>query len=55
MNIINGLMELILEIRKKARESKNWTTADLIRNKLKDMNIVLEDRQDGTKWKIISH
>ncbi|MCP4104969.1 MAG: cysteine--tRNA ligase [Desulfobacteraceae bacterium] len=34
-----------------ARKSKDWAKADQIRKQLEDMNIILEDRSDGTVWK----
>ncbi len=37
--------------RAEARASKNWSEADRIRDELAAMNIVLEDRPDGTVWK----
>ncbi len=50
--ILEGLMELIIEIRQTARKNKDFTTADLIRDKLKELGIILEDTPQGTKWKI---
>lgn len=44
------LMDLIIEIRANARKSKDFATADLVRNKLTEAGIVLEDRPDGTGW-----
>ena len=38
--------------REEARKNKDWATSDDIRNELADMNIVLEDKKDGTAWKI---
>jgi len=35
-----------------ARKSKNWARADEIRDFLAGHNIVLEDRPEGTVWKI---
>lgn len=43
-------MELVIEIRANARKSKDFSTADLVRNKLTEAGIVLEDRPDGTGW-----
>ena len=35
-----------------ARKSKDWKKADQIRTDLEKMNIILEDRPEGTVWKI---
>lgn len=47
-----GLIKLLIEIRAEARAKKDWATADKVRNQLKALGIVLEDRPDGTIWKI---
>jgi cysteinyl-tRNA synthetase len=46
-----GALELIEE-REAAREGKDWKKADEIRDKLKGMEIILEDTEDGTVWKV---
>jgi cysteinyl-tRNA synthetase len=46
------LMELVLEIRERIRDKKDWTLADEIRNKLGELGIVLEDGAKGAVWKI---
>ena len=46
------LMELVLEIREKIRDKKDWTLADEIRNKLGELGIILEDGAKGAVWKI---
>ncbi len=38
--------------RKEARERKDWAGADKIRKELEEKGILLEDRKDGTGWKI---
>lgn len=38
--------------RQKARENKDWAMADLIRKELEEKGILLEDRKDGTGWKV---
>lgn len=45
------LMNLIIELRQKFRENKDWETSDMIRTKLKNLGIILEDTKDGTIWK----
>ncbi len=47
---LNGLMELIIDIRQHARTSKDWTTADKIRDTLQELRILLKDGKDGTTW-----
>lgn len=46
------VMELVLQIRQQARENKDWTTADTIRDKLNEANIVVKDGKEGATWKI---
>lgn len=46
-----GLIEKMIQERTEARKSKNWARADKIRDELLEMNIILEDRPDGTVWK----
>ncbi len=49
-DIEEPLMNLILEIRKKARAEKNFATADLIRDQLSEIGISLKDGPDGTTY-----
>ena len=49
---VEGLMELIVELRKNARLSKDFATSDKIRNELLKMGIALKDTRDGTSWEI---
>jgi cysteinyl-tRNA synthetase len=48
--LVGKLMELVIEIRANARKAKDFATADLVRNKLTEAGVVLEDRPDGTGW-----
>jgi cysteinyl-tRNA synthetase len=48
--LVDKLMALVIEIRAHARKAKDFATADLVRNKLGEAGIVLEDRPDGTGW-----
>jgi cysteinyl-tRNA synthetase len=47
---INGLMELILNIRSAARTNKDWTTSDQIRDALNSAGIAVKDGKDGVTW-----
>jgi cysteinyl-tRNA synthetase len=44
------LMKLLIDARATARKNKDFATGDLIRNRLKEVGIVLEDRPGGTEW-----
>ncbi|MFQ6051945.1 MAG: cysteine--tRNA ligase [Candidatus Hydrothermarchaeota archaeon] len=50
--LTEDLIDLIIEIRKKARMEKDFETADKIRSRLKEIGIVLEDYKEETIWKI---
>lgn len=49
---LDTVMELVLEMRARARAEKDWPTADLIRNKLAEAGIRVEDGPDGSTFKI---
>ena len=48
-----GLIELLVDLRAQARANKDWDTSDQIRDQLRELGVVLEDRPDGTIWKIV--
>lgn len=48
--LVEGLMDLIIDIRQNARANKDWTTSDQVRDKMNELNIVLKDGADGTTW-----
>ena len=48
----DSLMSLIIDIRKDAKANKNWTVADLIRDKLTEMGITLKDTKEGTTYEL---
>ncbi len=49
-NSLDSEIEAMIEERNKARAEKNWAKADEIRDKLKEMHIVLKDTPMGVKW-----
>jgi len=50
--LVDGLVNILISLRQQARVNKNWATADTIRNQLANLGIILEDRPDGTIWKL---
>ncbi len=48
------LLDLLIELRARLRKEKNFGLADEIRNRLTKLGITLEDRPDGTRWRIDS-
>lgn len=46
------LMDLIIDIRKDARNEKNWSLSDKIRDELAKMSITIKDTKDGSTWSV---
>lgn len=42
----------LIEQREKARAEKNWQKSDEIRKQLEKEGVILEDAQEGTKWRV---
>ncbi len=51
-DLTNGLVELLIDIRKEARSNKNFELSDKIRDDLKDLGVQLKDGKDGTDFDI---
>ena len=52
MQQLDGLMQLVIDIRQQARQNKDWATSDKIRDTLAAIEIELKDGKEGTSWKI---
>lgn len=50
--LVEGLMDVILDIRQRYREAKDWDQADALRRRLTELGIVVEDRAEGPSWRV---
>jgi cysteinyl-tRNA synthetase len=44
-------VDLLIAVRTEARQQKNWAMSDLIRDRLKELGVAIEDSKDGTGWR----
>ena len=49
---LDGVMQLVLENRKKAREAKDWAESDRIRDILAACGISVKDTKEGASWRL---
>ncbi len=49
--LLDDEVDQLIEQRLEARKNRDFALADQIRDKLKEMNIILEDTRQGTRWK----
>ena len=49
-NISEDLLHLLIDLRTKARMERNFELSDIIRNRLKELDIELEDSKEGTRY-----
>ena len=49
---LKGTVELLIELRKNARENKDWALSDQIRDELLELGIQLKDGREGTTFSI---
>lgn len=47
---LTPVMDLVMELRQQARENKDWSTSDKIRDKLAEAGITVKDGKDGATW-----
>ncbi len=48
--IIDGLMQMVMNIRNEAKSKKDFATSDLIRDELKKLGISIKDTKNGSEW-----
>ena len=47
---LNAVLDMVIDIRKSAKENKDYATSDKIRVGLQQMGIQLKDSKEGTNW-----
>ena len=47
---MDGIMQLILDLRADLRKEKNFTLSDKLRDALKEIGITVKDTPDGSTW-----
>ncbi|MEM0992447.1 MAG: DALR domain-containing protein, partial [Bacteroidota bacterium] len=51
-DLVDGVMDLVIELRANARNNKDWATSDTIRDRLKALKVQLKDGKEGTSWQV---
>lgn len=49
---LGGVVELLIKLRKEARDNKDWALSDQIRNELLELGIQLKDGKEGTSFTV---
>ena len=52
--MLSKVMEIVLQVRAKVRQKKDWEMSDFIRDAFKEQGIVIEDTPQGARWQIKS-
>jgi cysteinyl-tRNA synthetase len=50
--LLEGVMELLLELRQEYRAVKDWERSDRLRDRLAELGVRIDDRPDGSTWHI---
>ncbi|MGH2592437.1 MAG: cysteine--tRNA ligase, partial [Anaerolineae bacterium] len=52
LDVLDGLVRMLIDMRAEARASKDFARADAIRQQLAEVGVALEDGRDGTIWRL---
>jgi cysteinyl-tRNA synthetase len=52
MKAFSGAVDLLMEIRANAKAAKDWSTSDLIRDKLAKLGFKIKDTKNGAEWSL---
>lgn len=48
--VVDGFVDLLIEVRNELRINKMWALSDRVRDRLVELGVVLEDSKNGTTW-----
>jgi cysteinyl-tRNA synthetase len=48
--LLDNVVHLLIDLRKEARERKDYATGDAIRDRLSALGVALLDKKEGTSW-----
>jgi cysteinyl-tRNA synthetase len=48
---VDKFVELLVDVRQEMRAQKQWAMSDLIRDRLKELGVSVEDNKDGSTWR----
>ena len=46
------VVDMVLDLRAKAKAAKDWATSDLIRDELASLGFEVKDTKEGATWKL---
>jgi hypothetical protein len=52
--LVAPFVEALLELRRRARDTRDWSTADLVRDRLIEAGVEVRDTAEGTEWEMRS-
>ncbi len=52
--LLDGLVNMLLEMRQEYRQNREWQRADQLRDRLAALGVVVEDRPEGAVWRLES-
>lgn len=50
--MLSGVVEMVLEMRREAKQKRDFATSDLIRQRLTELGIQIKDTKEGTEWNL---
>ncbi len=50
--LVEGLMDIILDIRQRYRDTKDWAQADALRRRLTELGIAVDDQAENSTWRV---